>query len=89
MASSGWSLVSSWDDQQKTPHGFGFSGNNTESTGFPGTVGTECLVNVSTDHAFGCGPGSSPFCQTGKQNQDSGWSGAKRRSAKLSPFKVS
>lgn len=76
-AATGWSLVSSWDDQHKAPHGFAFSGNHTESAGFPGSVGTECLVNVSTDHAFGCGPGSSPFCQAGKENQDDGWSGAK------------
>lgn len=74
-ASDGWALVSSWDDQ--AAHGLAFSGNNTETAGFPGTVGTECLVNVSTDHPFGCGAGSSPYCQAGKQNQHAGWSGSK------------
>jgi hypothetical protein len=76
-AGGDWALVSSWDDQQKAAHGLGFSGNSTETAGFPGTIGTECLVNVSTDQLFGCGAGSSPYCQTGKQNQDLGWAGSK------------
>ncbi|HEY4239563.1 MAG TPA: DUF2403 domain-containing lipoprotein [Kofleriaceae bacterium] len=72
-----WALVSSWDDRSLSPVGIAFSGNGTETAGFPGTVGSECLVNVSTNVPFGCGPGSEPYCQVSSQNQDRGWAGSK------------
>src|SRR5689334_15407689 len=52
-----WQLTSAWDDRSATsPKGAGFNGNRTETAGFNGVVGTECLVDVSTDRVFPCGP---------------------------------
>ena len=73
-----WSLVSAWDS--RTPasaQGVAFRGNGTESAGFDGAVGTECLVDVSTDAVFECGPGSSPFCPASDDPRYYGWSGSK------------
>lgn len=75
---SQWQLVSEWDARSPTsPQGIAFDGNSTETKGFGGTVGTECLVNVSTSKPFGCGSGSSPFCPTSGTPQYYGWSGSK------------
>ena len=74
-----WGLVSAWDATSPSlPRGLAFDGNNTEKNGFAGTVGTECLVNVSTSDVFACGPGSNPYCPApaGKQ-MHRGWSGSK------------
>lgn len=75
-----WGLVSAWDaTSPSSPRGLAFDGNNTEKNGFAGTVGTECLVNVSTNDVFACGAGSNPFCPApaaGKQ-MHRGWSGSK------------
>lgn len=76
---STWNLVSAWDaGAPSSPRGLAFDGNNTEKNGFPGTVGTECIVNVSTSDVFACGPGSNPYCPSpaGKQ-MHRGWSGSK------------
>jgi hypothetical protein len=77
---STWSLVSAWDDRAAgAPQGLAFAGNGTDQHGFAGTVGTECLVNVSTNRAFACGDGSSPYCPqpaAGRQ-EHYGWSGSK------------
>jgi hypothetical protein len=75
-----WSLVSAWDT--RTPShaaGIAFDGNGTQKTGFPGSVGTECLVNVSTSTPFPCGAGSSPYCPTPGAGHSSyvGWPGSK------------
>jgi hypothetical protein len=79
-ASGAWNLVSAWDaTSPSTPRGLAFDGNNTEKNGFAGAVGTECIVNVSTNDVFACGPGSNPYCPppgAGKQ-QHRGWSGSK------------
>lgn len=75
-----WSRVSAWDGASPAGEsGIAFDGNGTEKTGFPGSVGTECLVNVSTDVTFPCGPGSSPYCPapTGGHGAWRGWSGSK------------
>ena len=73
-----WNLVSSWDERA-TAQGLAFAGNDTETKGFDGTVGTECLVNVSTDEVFPCGAGSSPYCPPQKDGaqQRNGWAGSK------------
>lgn len=74
-----WSLVSSWDARTASaPRGMAFDGDKTQTTGFQGTLGTECLVNVSTNRDFACGPGSSPYCplSPGKQAH-LGWAGSK------------
>ncbi|NJK33046.1 MAG: DUF2403 domain-containing protein, partial [Deltaproteobacteria bacterium] len=73
-----WALVSAWDS--RTPasaEGIAFRGNGTESAGFDGAIGTECLVDVSTDGVFPCGPGSSPYCPESPDPRHHGWSGSK------------
>src|SRR6266542_3612751 len=74
-----WQVVSTWEDRSPmAPKGMAFSGNGTETSGFRGVVGTECLVNVSTDRLFPCGPGSIPYCTTiGNPNKYYGWHGSK------------
>lgn len=73
-----WKLVSAWDDSApEAAKGIAFDGNGTESSGFPGTVGSECLVNVSTDKPFACGPGSVPYCPTPTGKTYEGWAGSK------------
>jgi hypothetical protein len=73
-----WQLVSSWDS--RTPSaakGIAFSGDAAPNTAFNGIVGSTCLVNASTDKAFGCGPMSSPYCAANSSNKNLGWSGSK------------
>ncbi|MBL9038120.1 MAG: DUF2403 domain-containing protein [Archangium sp.] len=71
-----WERVSLWDERApRASTGVGFNGNRTETAGFAGTIGSECLVDVSTATPFPCGPGSSPYC-TGT-HRFWGWSGAK------------
>jgi hypothetical protein len=73
-----WQLVSEWDDRSpQSPQGLAFDGNDTQTKGFAGTVGSECLVNVSTSKPFGCGSGSLPYCPTSGTAQYYGWSGSK------------
>jgi hypothetical protein len=75
-----WKLVSAWDDRAPGAlKGIAFDGNGTEASGFPGTVGSECLVNVSTDDPFSCGPGSVPYCPlpSGQHHTFKGWAGSK------------
>jgi hypothetical protein len=77
---SAWQLVSSWDARtQAMPRGIAFKGNQTETRGFAGVVGNECLVDVTTDREFTCGPGSVPYCPTvpAGMHQYLGWTGAK------------
>lgn len=73
-----WELVSGWDE--RTPdagEGLAFRGNDTESSGFAGVVGTECLVDVSTDKPFACGAGSVPYCPQSMRTEYEGWAGSK------------
>ncbi len=73
-----WSLVSSWDERwPKDGLGLAFTGNDAESNGFAGIVGSECLVDVSTDQVFPCGAGSLPFCPASDDPRYHGWAGAK------------
>lgn len=77
-SNGGWSLVSAWDARDAShPQGMAFRGNDTETAGFDGAVGTECLVDVSSDQVFPCGPGSSPFCPASASTQHYGWGGSK------------
>jgi hypothetical protein len=74
---AGWSLVSAWDSREASaPRGMAFRGNAAED-GFAGVVGTECLVDVSTDAEFACGTGSLPFCPGGGAAHYQGWAGSK------------
>jgi len=75
---SNWKLVSSWD--VRTPgaaKGIAFSGDATKGAPFSGVVGSTCLINASTDKAFGCGPASSPYCAANSGNKNLGWAGSK------------
>ena len=75
-----WTLVSAWDASSAgMPRGLSFDGNKTETAGFSGTVGTECLVNVATSQSFTCGPGSSPYCPppAAGKSAHTGWAGSK------------
>ena len=79
-AGGAWNLVSAWDATSPSmPRGLAFDGNNTEKNGFAGTVGTECIVNVSTSDVFACGSGSNPYCPppSGSRQMHRGWSGSK------------
>ncbi len=78
-SSDAWSIVSSWSQgAPSTTMGIAFSGNGSES-GFSGSVGTECLIDVSTSRVFPCGSGSTPYCATpsGGKHDYYGWSGSK------------
>ncbi len=73
-----WSLVSSWDERWPAEgEGLAFTGNDSENGGFAGVVGTECLVDVSTDREFACGAGSVPFCPASDEPRYEGWAGSK------------
>ncbi|UJR85495.1 DUF2403 domain-containing lipoprotein [Sandaracinus amylolyticus] len=75
-SAAGWSLVSAWDRRTaSSPRGLSFRGNDTESEGFDGAIGTECLVDLATDVPFPCGPGSEPFCNG--EGRHHGWAGSK------------
>lgn len=75
-----WQVVSSWDARSLgSPQGIAFSGNATAKAAFAGSVGSQCLVDVSSDQIFPCGPGSSPFCPApgAGQHKYKGWAGSK------------
>ena len=78
---SRWGVVSSWDARSAgSPHGIAFNGNATAKTAFAsGSIGSQCVVDVSTDQNFPCGAGSSPFCPTpgAGQHKYKGWAGSK------------
>ena len=56
-----------------------FSGNAVEKTGFSGSIGSECLVDVDTNREYACGPGSLPYCPPVPSGQHKyyGWKGSK------------
>jgi hypothetical protein len=73
-----WALVSAFDDRHAAaPEGLAFHGNDTQTNGFPGAVGSECLVDVSTAVTFPCGAGSEPYCPPSNDPQHLGWQGSK------------
>jgi hypothetical protein len=74
-----WQLVAAWDDRAPTSAtGLAFTGNQTETRGFTGAIGTECIVDTSTDRLFSCGPGSIPYCPPpGNARKYYGWEGSK------------
>jgi hypothetical protein len=75
---STWRLVSAWDSRAPAENmGLAFAGDGTETAGFSGAIGTECMVNVSTSLAFACGKGSSPYCPASSSQQYYGWQGSK------------
>lgn len=72
-----WKLSARWDAQTPTAKaGIAFDGKATAGGNFAGTVGSQCLVNVSTDQVFPCGASSSPFCTAGS-GKYYGWAGSK------------
>ncbi|HEX6239358.1 MAG TPA: DUF2403 domain-containing protein, partial [Polyangiales bacterium] len=77
-ADASWELVSAWDARApKAAEGVAFRGNGSESAGFAGSVGSECLVDVASAQPFACGPSSSPYCPISSTAQHRGWQGSK------------
>jgi hypothetical protein len=79
-AAGTWQITSAWDDRSaQNPRGMAFAGNDSERSGFSGVVGSECLVDVSSDRKFPCGPGGSPYCPplSAGQSKYHGWEGSK------------
>src|SRR3569623_1170183 len=74
MPATDWVLRGRWDAQAKT--GIAFDGKATSAGDFAGTVGSQCLVNVSTDQPFPCGAASQPYCPSGS-GKYFGWAGEK------------
>lgn len=68
-----WKRVSLWEQGGASSQGISFPG----SAGFQGTLGNKCLVDVATDKAFPCGPGSEPFCPASTPTPRYGWEGSK------------
>lgn len=74
---SDWALSSFWDDgQPSATRGIGFK-RDEAATVFQGVVGNKCLVDVSSDRKFPCGPGSIPYCAASEQPKYYGWEGSK------------
>jgi hypothetical protein len=72
-----WSLASAWDPLlASASKGMAFK-RDEAATVFQGVVGNKCLVDVSSDHKFACGPGSVPYCAASAQPQYYGWEGSK------------
>jgi hypothetical protein len=75
---SRWDRVSYWDDKNPSAGlGIGFQGDGVDGIGFPGSIGNKCLVDVSTDRKFACGPGSVPYCPANSPSHRYGWEGSK------------
>jgi hypothetical protein len=74
-----WALVSAWDSRTPSSgEGIVFRGDfGAGESEFDGAIGTECLVDVSSDQVFACGPGSSPYCPESADARHHGWSGSK------------
>lgn len=75
-AGATWDRVSFWENG-KPGQGIGFQGDATLGGTFTGSIGNKCLVDVSTDRKFPCGPGSVPYCPANSVSQKIGWEGSK------------
>jgi hypothetical protein len=75
-----WSRVADWDARKaNASRALAFDGAATRDAAFAGVVGDQCLVDVASDRAFPCGPGSVPYCPETPPEQPKryGWSGSK------------
>lgn len=75
-----WNRVSNWDDRNPLAgEHIAFQGDGAPAAGpgFPGSLGNKCLIDVSSDRKFPCGPGSSPYCPANSPSQRYGWEGSK------------
>jgi hypothetical protein len=73
-----WDRVSDWDVAAPAQgKGIAFQGDGATDFSFPGNVGNKCLVDVSSDRKFACGPGSVPYCAANSPSQRYGWEGSK------------
>jgi hypothetical protein len=72
-----WDRVSFWDQAGSAPQGIAFQGDAAPGGAFAGSVGNKCLVDVSSDRKFACGPGSVPYCDANSPSQRYGWQGSK------------
>lgn len=75
-----WNRVSYWDEKNPLAgEHIAFQGDaaTADGSGFPGSLGNKCLIDVSSDRKFPCGPGSSPYCAAASPSQRYGWGGSK------------
>jgi hypothetical protein len=75
-----WTRVSQWNDAApSTGEHIAFQGDgaSADGAGFPGSVGNKCLIDVSTERTFPCGPGSLPYCAANSPSHRYGWEGPK------------
>ncbi|MDB5106069.1 MAG: hypothetical protein JWP91_3758, partial [Fibrobacteres bacterium] len=73
-----WDRVSDWDESAPAQgKGVAFQGDGVTDFSFAGAIGNKCLVDVSSDRKFPCGPGSSPYCPSTSPSQRYGWDGSK------------
>ncbi len=73
-----WDRVSYWEGgTAPTAQGIGFQGDAAPGGIFAGSIGNKCLVDVSTDRKFACGPGSVPYCPENSPSHLYGWEGSK------------
>ncbi len=75
-----WELTSAWDSRDPgSQRGIAWDGEATHNAAWAGTVGSECLVDVTKDAVYACGSGSVPFCPAAQAGAEKryGWSGSK------------
>jgi hypothetical protein len=71
---SEWQRVAAWDARVPSEFsGLAFEGDATRAAPFAGSVGDQCLVDVTSDREFACGPGSSPYCPEASAGQPRGY----------------
>lgn len=74
---SDWTLASVWyQAQPSASHGMAFKSDEA-AVPFQGMIGNKCLIDVSSDREFPCGPGSVPYCAASAQPKYYGWEGSK------------
>ena len=71
-----WDRVSYWENG-KPGQGIGFQGDAAPGGIFAGSIGNKCLIDVSSDRKFPCGPGSVPYCPANSVSTKYGWEGSK------------
>lgn len=71
-----WDRVSYWENG-KSGQGIAFQGDAAPGGAFAGSLGNKCLIDVSSDHKFPCGPGSVPYCPANSVSNKYGWEGSK------------
>src|SRR5690606_33272342 len=59
-----WSRVAVWDKGgAATKSGLVFGADGVEGSGFDGSVGSTCVIDVMNEQTVPCGSGSVPYCE--------------------------